>query len=72
MAKSKPIYWGTARWSIKSTDHIIRSDWYDWQYCARGDDASWYKPRGDDASWCKLREDDASWCKSRGDDARWY
>ena len=51
VAKSEPIWWDIAKWSIWSTDHITRSDQYDRQYCAREDDTSWCKPKGDDTRW---------------------
>ena len=40
MTESRPIYKGIVRWSIGSTNYIIRNDWYDQhavQYKTEGD-----------------------------------
>ena len=38
VTKSRSAYGGTAKWSIRSTDHVTRSDRYDQQFHDRGDD----------------------------------
>jgi len=60
----KSTYSSIIRWSIRSADHVIRSDQHDRyadQRKPKEDDASQHKPRGDDTSQRKSRGDDASW-----------
>ncbi len=56
---------------IGSTNHIIRSDWYDrhiYQHIPRRDDIYQCISRRDDVYQCISREDDVYQCILRGDD----
>ncbi len=48
MAESKSAYRDVARWLIRSTNHVIKSDQHDWHYCTRGDEKKQEKIEGDD------------------------
>ena len=82
VAKSRPICWGVARWSIWITGYVTRSNRYnrhaircnsrggDVTRCnSKGGDAIRCNSRGGDATRCNSRRGDAIRCNSRGGDA---